>query len=424
MTTVGASSTIPDRHLLYRRTLIVIIVSQILGGAGLAAGVTVGALLAEDMLGSSSFSGLPAALFTLGSAGAALVVGQISQRSGRRAGLSLGYAAGAVGGAVVVLAAMLGSLPLLLPALFVCGAGTATNLQARYAGADLAEPDQRGRAVSAVLFATTLGAVAGPNLTGPMGNVALRWGMPELAGPFVLAVAAYALAAAVLFAWLRPDPLLVARSLERSAPSVPMPASPRMWRALVAIFDGGVGLGATIMVVTQMIMLAIMTMTPIHMRAHGHGLAATGFVIGVHIGGMYLPSPLTGLLVDRLGRAPVVAASGIALLAAAIAAMIAPVDSVGWLAFALALLGLGWNFGLVSGTAIVTDATPLASRARTQGAVDLCVALAGATGGALSGVIVGASSFAALSLLGGVVALAMIPAAVAVSRSKPSAVGA
>lgn len=419
MAIATASRALPDRRAVYRRTLAVVVLSQVFGGAGLAAGVTVGALLAEDMLGSSSLSGLPAALFTLGSAGAAFLVGQVSQRSGRRAGLSVGYAAGAAGGAAVVLAAMLGSLPLLLPALLVYGAGTATNLQARYTGADLAEPDQRGRAVSTVLVATTLGAVAGPNLVGPMGDLALRWGIPELAGPFVLAAAAYGLAAAALAALLRPDPLLVARQLGAGTAAAHSAAPPDVRGSLADAFGGGVGLGTAVMVVTQMVMLAIMSMTPVHMRAHGHGLAETGLVIGAHIAAMYLPSPLTGWLVDRVGRVPVVAASGAALLAAAVVAALAPPESVGLLALALMLLGLGWNFGLLSGTAIVTDATPLESRARTQGAVDLCVALAGATGGMLSGVVVAASNYATLSLVGGALALAMIPVAVAVGRSQP-----
>jgi MFS family permease len=419
MANIPAPAAVPDRRAVYRRTLAVVVLSQILGGAGLAAGVTVGALLAQDMLGSSSLSGLPAALFTLGSAGAAYLVGQVSQRSGRRAGLSCGYAAGAFGGAAVAAAAVLGNVWLLLPALLVYGAGTATNLQARYTGADLATPHQRGRAVSTVLFATTLGAVAGPNLVGRMGDLALRLGMPELSGPFALAAVAYALAGIVLFALLRPDPLLVAREIDAAGATAAMPVRPAARGSLASIFGGGVGLGAAVMVVTQMVMLAIMSMTPIHMRAHGHGLAETGLVIGAHVGAMYLPSPLTGLLVDRVGRVPVVAASGVTLLAAATAAALAPGHSIGALALSLALLGLGWNFGLLSGTAIVADATPPESRARTQGVVDLCVALAGATGGMLSGVVVAASSFAALSLLGGAVALAIIPVAVAVSRATP-----
>ena len=180
--------------------------AQILAGAGLAAGITVGALLAEDLLGATRWAGLPAALLTAGSAGAALLIGWITQARGRRVGLSAGYAIGAAGAVGVVVAAERASGWLLLLSLLVCGAGTATNLQARYAGTDLASPGERGRAISRVLFATTLGAVAGPNLVGPMGGVAVALGIPELAGPFLLAVAAYGLAAVTVFVLLRPDP--------------------------------------------------------------------------------------------------------------------------------------------------------------------------------------------------------------------------
>src|SRR5687768_8410503 len=173
--------------------------SQVFSGAGLAAGVTVGALLAADMLGTTSLSGLPTALFTFGSAGAALVVGRLSQRLGRRVGLTAGYAAGALGGAGVVLAAALDNVPLLMVALLVYGAGTATNLQARYAGADLVTPQRRGRAVSSVLVATTLGAVAGPNLVTATGRAAQHYGIPALAGPFALAALAYGVAAVILY---------------------------------------------------------------------------------------------------------------------------------------------------------------------------------------------------------------------------------
>lgn len=421
MTAAPTSLKLPDRQALFRRTLAVIVLSQILSGTGLAAGVTVGALLAQEMLGSSSLSGLPAALFTLGSAGAAYLIGQISQTRGRRAGLTFGYLAGAAGGAAIVLAAILSSVSLLLPASLIYGAGTAANLQARFAGADLAEPDQRGRAVSTVLFATTLGAVAGPALTGAMGQFALQRHVPELAGPFILAVAAYGVAGIVLALLLRPDPLLVARETGANEPLAAASLPPGTRASLFAALGGGVGLGTAVMVVTQMAMVAIMTMTPIHMRAHGHGLDATGLVIGAHVAAMYLPSPLTGILVDRVGRAPVVAAATLSLLAAGLTAAFAPGNSVPLLALALALLGLGWNFGLVSGTAIVTDATPPATRARTQGTVDLCVALAGATGGIVSGVVVATASYAALALAGGFIALAIIPAAVAANRSTPAA---
>src|SRR3954463_3942565 len=181
------------RHALYRRSLAVVVCSQIFGGAGLAAGVTVGALLAQQMVGGEAVAGVPVALFTLGSALAAFGVGRLTQRSGRRLGLTAGFLAGAVGAAGIVVAAVLDNPPLFFVCLFVYGAGTATNLQARYAGTDLAPAGSRATAVSVAMVATTLGAVAGPNLVEPLGHLAAELGIPALAGPFLLAAVAYGL---------------------------------------------------------------------------------------------------------------------------------------------------------------------------------------------------------------------------------------
>lgn len=406
-TAADAAAGMSPRPEAQRRVLAALVSSQILSGAGLAAGVTVGALLAQDMLGSTDLAGLPSALFTAGSALAAVAVGRISQARGRRPGLAAGYLAGAVGSAGVIAAAVADSPVLLFIALFVYGAGTATNLQARYAGADLAAPAHRARAVSTVLVATTLGGVVGPNLAAPTGNLADHLGIPALAGPFLLAGVAYALAALVLAVRLRPDPLLLARSLDLQQPTEAKAARTR---------EPGLIPGALTMILTQLVMVAIMTMTPVHMHDHGHGTAASGLVIAIHVGAMYLPSPLTGRLVDRHGSKAVAVASGVTLLAAGVTAAAAPGDSVALLALALALLGLGWNFGLVSGTAMITNAVPLATRARTQGMVDVAIAIAGATGGLSSGIVVTVTGYPVLALTGGVLALAILPA-IAVSAS-------
>jgi MFS family permease len=407
------TASISDPATAQARILRVLVASQVLSGAGLAAGVTVGALLAQDMLGSTSLAGLPSALFTAGSALAAVAVGRVSQTRGRRPGLAAGYLTGAIGSAGVIVAAVLDNPVLLFTALFVYGAGTATNLQARYAGADLAAPGHRARAVSTVLVATTLGGVAGPNLAAPTGTFAETLGIPNLAGPFILSGAAYALAALVLALWLRPDPLLLARTLAEARAADTATDKGTTDAGDTTEGRGGVVLGALVMVLTQLVMVAIMTMTPVHMHDHGHGTAASGLVIAIHIGAMYLPSPLTGWLVDRYGRMTTAAASGITLLAAGILAAAAPGDSVALLALALALLGLGWNFGLVAGTAIITDTVPLATRAKTQGLVDVSIAIAGATGGMASGIMVAATSYPALALTGGVLSLALLPAVAA-----------
>jgi MFS family permease len=409
---------------IQRRIQTVLVVSQLLSGAGLAAGITVGALLAQDMLGATDLAGLPSALFTAGSALAAVGVGRISQARGRRPGLAAGYLAGAVGSAGVLVAAATGTPWLLFTALFVYGAGTATNLQARYAGADLAAPAHRARAVSTVLVATTLGGVIGPNLASPTGHLAHHLGIPHLAGPFILATAAYALAAVVLAVWLRPDPLLLARArdAQQTAATTQDAAKadrpPQGAAAPDTAVGGGVLLGAVVMIFTQLVMVAVMTMTPVHMHDHGHGTGAAGLVIAIHVAAMYLPSPLTGWLVDRHGRRTVAAASGITLLASGAVVALAPADSVALLALALALLGLGWNFGLVSGTAIITDTVPLATRAKTQGLVDVAIALAGATGGLASGMVVASAGFPFLALAGGVLSLGVLPAIAATARSR------
>jgi len=395
------------RHALYRRSLTVVLISQIFGGAGLAAGVTVGALLAQDMLGGAGVAGLPVALFTLGSALAAYLVGRHSQRAGRRQGLAFGFLAGTVGAFGVVIAAVIDSPALLFVAFFIYGSGTSTNLQARYAGTDLAPVDKRATAVSIAMVATTFGAVAGPNLVELMGRVAISIGIPALAGPFLLAGVAFGLAGAILFVFLRPDPYLVAMALERRTPIAAVPARSA---DVGGSINKGVMLGAAVMVVTQIAMVAIMTMTPVHMRHHGHSLGEIGFVIGVHVGAMFLPSLVTGRLVDKLGRLTMTLVAGATLLAAGLVSAVAPGESLGWLTLALALLGLGWNIGLISGTALIVDATPVQTRARTQGSVDVLIAFAGASGGALSGFIVAGTSYATLSLAGGFLALLLIPA--------------
>lgn len=394
---------------LYRKTLMIVIIAQLFGGAGLAAGVTVGALLAQDMLGTDSLAGVPAALLTLGAASSALFVGRLSGRFGRRIGLTTGFLAGGLGAIGVVFAAIADNLPLLFASMLIYGAGTSTNLQARYAGTDLAQPKQRARAISMAMVFTTFGAVAGPNLVGVMGRFATSVGAPALAGPFMLAAAAFILAGLVLWVMLRPDPYLIAKAIAEAQEANPPKRAVSANPLAPDVRNRGIIIGTTVMVLTQVVMVAIMTMTPIHMKHHGHGLSAVGMVIGIHVAAMFLPSLVTGILVDKVGRTFMSCAAGVTLLLAGLLAAWAPADSMVWLIIALALLGLGWNFGLISGTAQIIDATSPATRAKTQGTVDVLVSLAGASGGALSGMVVAHSSFAILSLSGGFLSLLLIP---------------
>ena len=430
---IGGRDRSAYREWAQRRVLRALVLAQIFGGAGLAAGVSVGALLARDLLGSTSGSGLPAALFTAGSAAAAFAVGRISQQRGRRLGLTIGFIVGSVGGAGVVVAAVTENVPLLLAALVVYGAGTATNLQCRYAGADLADEAHRGRAVSTVLVATTFGAVAGPNLLQVTGDLAEAAGLPRLSGPFVLASISYAAAGLVLLALLRPDPLLTARRLAEmddvaGAPEFgaeippPIVRDPAMLEttSLEAVAPKNrrrpLVLAASGMVTAQAVMVAIMSMTPIHLENRQHGLGTVGLVIGLHIGAMYLPSPLTGRLVDRYSTTAVSISGGGVLIAAAIVAATAGGAPTA-LALALVLLGLGWNLSLVGGTAAVTNLTTVQDRARSQGTVDVFVALAGAAGGLLSGMMLAATSFESLAITAAVLA-ALIVVSAATTRAR------
>ncbi|MGD2274565.1 MFS transporter [Bacillus wiedmannii] len=396
-----------QQQKLYKRTLLIVSISQMFGGAGLAAGITVGALLAQQMLGTDAYAGLPAAMFTMGSAVAAFFVGKLSQKHGRRIGLAGGFIVGGLGAIGVVVAALTNSIILLLVSLLIYGAGTATNLQARYAGTDLANKKQRATAISITMVMTTFGAVAGPNLVGVMGRFAHSIGIPELAGPFILSAAAFILAGLVLFVMLRPDPLLIANMIETYKQEHTYKGQPVIEEAIEN--KRGITVGAIVMILTQIVMVAIMTMTPVHMGHHGHALSAVGLVIGFHVGAMYLPSLVTGMLIDKIGRTTMSIAGGVILLAAGVIAALAPSDSLILLIVALSLLGLGWNLGLISGTAQIVDATIPSTRAKTQGKIDVFIALAGASGGAMSGMVVANSSYAALSLAGGVLAFMLIP---------------
>jgi MFS family permease len=402
---------------MQRRALAVIVTGQVLGGVGLAAGVSVGALLARQLLDGALLSGLPGALATAGGAAAAIGLSRLMAKSGRRPGLALGYVLGAAGSALVVIAAQAASFALLCIGMALFGVGNVASLQARYAGADLAEPRHRGRSLSIVLFATTFGAVAGPNLLAPTQRLATGVGLPPLAGPFVVAAGAYLAAALVLAVLLRPDPLLLARRWAVGAAGLlPAPVHPtgsgNTWLVLVR---GRAGIGVAAMVTAQFVMVMMMTMTPVHMADHGQGLRVIGLVISVHIAGMYLPSPLSGLLADRVGRVPTVVAGAVVLAAAG-------------LALALFLLGLGWSLCLVAGSSLLTDALPLEIRPQAQGNADLLMGLSAATAGAGSGVVLELAGWVAIATITMAVALAVGSFAVVrsgsgVSRSaRPSSV--
>lgn len=385
----------PSRRHLQRRTLRVLGAAQVFGGIGFFLGVTVAALLARDVSGQEALAGVPLAFGIATAAVAAPPLATWMARAGRRPGLAAGHLIAAAGAAGVLGAASLESFPLLCVAMAAFGVGNTSNLLARYAATDLAEPNQRARAISVVLLATAAGAIAGPNLASLTEPLAEALDLFRSAGPFLVAVAAHALAAVTLLLLLRPDPLLASL-----APDVEEPARPAAgwtselrrlpsWPRLALI-------GVAAMAASNVAMVAVMTMTPIHMEAAGESLSAVGLVISLHVAGMYLPSPVSGWLADRHGRLPVLAGGGLALVLAGALAAASPGDSVPLMALALGLLGLGWNMGLVGGSALVTDAMLPERRPQAQGAADLVMGLTGVSGNLVAGPLFHAGAFAVL----------------------------
>lgn len=393
---------------LQRRTVTTLAGSQVLGGVGVSAGAAVGALLAADVSGSETWAGLGGTAQTLGGALAALVVARVMAAKGRRPGLTTGYLLAIVGGLLIVAASVVGSFVVLLVGFLLFGGATAANSQARFAATDLADDAHRGRHLSVVVWATTIGAVAGPNLTGPGQWVARQLHLPALVGPYVLSLVGIALAALVLTAALRPDPLLTARSLQvdhdEPDPTAGLEGeATRGWAVIRTRPDALMGVVA--MALGHVVMVSVMIMTPLHMR-HGHaGLEIIGLVISLHVVGMYAFSPLTGWAVDRWGsRAVIAVGAGVLLTASLLAASTASGHSLR-LTAALVLLGTGWSCTLIAGSTLLTAAVPLRQRPAAQGLSDVAMGLAGGGGGALAGVVVGWWGYPALGLLAGGAAL-------------------
>jgi MFS family permease len=395
----AAHPQVDDPTQLQRRTMRVLVASQVLGGVGVGSGIAVVGLLAYELSGTESLSGVSATASTIGAAFAALLIARIAAAHGRRPGLVGGYLVGAVGAVLAVVAAVVGNFPLHVVASVAFGWASASNLQARYAATDLAGPSRRGRALSTVVWATTVGAVLGPNLTGPGGVVAEAVGLPPLAGPYLFSLASFLAAAAVQMVGLRPDPLLTARRLDAGAVAGGRTSPPSL-RAALAVLRGHAPAIAALTSIASAhgVMVGVMVMTPVHLEHHGAALHVVGLTISLHIAGMYALSPLVGRLADRIGRRWTLA-GGLVQLAAAVllAAFAAPTGSA-WFQTGLVLLGTGWSFCLVAGSALLTDATPVDARPTVQGASDLVMNLAGGAGGIAAGVVLAIAGYRALAL--------------------------
>jgi MFS family permease len=401
-----------DRSVVQRRAVGVLSGSVALAGLGVTVGVTVGGLLARDVAGTDSASGLGQTAGVLGAAVIAVPLAGISDRWGRRVGLALGYGVAVLGAVLAILAASLSSLPVLLVGLFCFGAATACGLQARYAAADLAVPERRGRDLSLVVWATTIGSVLGPNLAGPGAALGASLGLPVLGGAYAVSAAVFVLVGVAVLTLLRPDPLLLARRLGNGgAGGRRRGATGAAVRAVWSSPDGRLGL--TAVVVSHSVMVGVMVMTPVHMGhaggPEGTTLRIIGLVISVHVAGMYLFSPLVGLLADRAGRRTTVAVGGSLLLAAAALAGTAAAGAAVQLGAGLLLLGLGWSCGLIAGSTLITESVAAEARPTAQGGTDLLMGLGAALAGVIGGPLLAMGGF---GLVSGVSAALVLPLAV------------
>ncbi len=417
---------VPDGHAAVQaRTVRVLVVSQAVGAVGVTIGVATASLLARDISGSEAQAGLAQTFQVLGTALAAYVLARLMGRRGRRVGLVTGYLAGAGGAALCVAAGVLDSMAVLLTGAVLLGATTAVNNGSRYAATDLAPEETRGRALSVVVWATTIGAVAGPNLTGVGAGLARRVGIPELTGGFAIGAVVLVLAATWVAVLLRPDPLLLAQSV---AGATAQARSGRSWSRFTEAVGAQPALGAAIagMACAHAAMVTVMIMTPLHMQHGGAQLQVIGFVISVHVLGMFAFSPLVGLAADRLGRPVVLRSGGVVLLASLVLCGLAPEGSSWQIFGGLFLLGLGWSCATVAASTIIADLTPVSARTDVQGTADMAMSLTAAGGGALAGLIVGSLGYPVLAMFAGVLALAVLGAGVVAGAmtgaDRPSAV--
>ena len=399
----------PIAERLRRRSIRTLVAGVALGSTGHIAAVTVASVAAQDLGGSSAWAGVPGAAVVLGAAVGAPTLSWLMVRTGRRTGLVSGYSVGVLGAMIAVTALVVRSFPLLILGTVLIGFANSANTLSRYVAADLVPYARRASALSLVVWGATLGAIVGPNLVSVAGDAATALGLPRLAGAYLLPAVFVTAAAVLSFALLRPDPYDLADPSEmreeddhEGDPIRALLRRPSVWLALMALVS------------VQVVMVLVMTMTPLHMMDNGHDLAAVGFVLSAHTFGMYALSPISGRLTDRFGGSPVIVAGLLISGGAAALSAMAPADGGSLLTLALFLLGFGWSLGYVAGSAAITGGLTLRERTRLQGWTDSLIWSSAAVASLGSGLIVAWAGFAALGLLGA--ALVVVPAWIIVAR--------
>ena len=391
-----------DHNHIARKITIVLFLSQSLSSAGFIAAFTVNALVGVDLSGQKAMAGVPGGVYVVGQAFGAMVWGLSMERIGRRWGLAVGQIIGVIGAAIAMSAVVGRSLTLFLMGLFLMGIARSAVDLGRFAAAEVHLPAKRGRAISYVVLGSTVGAVFGPLLVGPTGMLAQRAGFTELAGPYSIGLIGLMLAAILIFAGLRPDPRDVGRELARLYPdSVPRQGT----RTLAGIIrQPGVIVAMVSVVFAQMVMMVPMSITSVHMKTLQHPLSAVSLVISAHTLGMFAFSIISGRMTDRWGRGQVIILGTVVMLISCL--MAAPSTGLMALLVALFLLGLGWNFAYVAGSALLADQLSPGERAKTQGFNDLLLNLTSAASQVISGVVYAVGGYGVMALTAAAASLA------------------
>lgn len=389
-----------DIRVIQRRTVTVLMVAQVLGSLGVGAALTMGTSLITHVSGNPSISGLAATVGVLGAAIAGIPLAKLASSKGRRIALASGNLIAVLGACIVIAGAAVSSLAIIMIGLTAMGAGSAAQLQSRFAATDLAQPQHQGRDLSLVVWSITLGAVAGPNLVAPGEVLGSALGMPILTGAFLITASAQALALLIVLLFLQPDPLLTAqrnrdehlfRAEERSADRVATVRSSSTARSRQRT-------AIVVIAIAQAVMVGVMALTPAHLLHHGYSLTIIGFTISLHIAGMYALAPVFGILVDKFGAIRVIVFGGIQLGIATAFTGFGAEDPLS-IQLGLILLGTGWSAATVAGSALLTASTPLTNRTKMQGRSDALMNFAGASAGALGGLAFAVGGFVALSAI-------------------------
>jgi MFS family permease len=398
-----ALTTTSERGSVRVKLMATLFVAQVCGSTGHAIGLAVGSIMAASITGTNTWSGVPIAVGALGTALASWPLARFMDHAGRRPGLALGYGLAVIGAVLGLLGVAGRSFTVMLVGMALFGVASTSNLLARYAAADVSPPGERGRAMGLIVWGSTVGSIIGPNLMAPALRLGDLLGVPPTASAFLVSVAGYAVAALLVMTLLRPDPLAIARRAHATAARGRPAAAARALGAILA--DVRVQIALATLSVSQFVMISTTSTSPLYLHDQGHAVGTIGLAVSLHLAGMYVASPLSGWLADRLGRLPVIAGGALLLIVAVGLAGVVPGREGGLIILGLFLNGVGWNLAFVAGSALLTDALSATERASVQGFADLLMGLMGAIGSAVGGMILGLWGFAILNAVGAALVL-------------------